>query len=263
MSAFSDLVDEFLGEHHAEHPVQSSTLGLTDYDALLDVVTAEGFERRRAASAAWFERFSSLGSDSLSFDDTIDRDLILASLRDEAIFDEWEVWRRHPDTYLNPGLEGVFILFLHRLRPEAELVRAAVSRLEGIPASLDAGRANLRPELVPALLLKRAIREARAGARYTRDLLPEQVALENRPPLTEAGAAAATALESYADFLADLEPRATGDWAFGEERYNAILRDAEMLSVDARALRERARGEIVQLVADLKAGALQLAGHDD
>ena len=53
LSAFSDLVDEFLGEHHAEHPVQSSTLGLTDYDALLDDVTAEGFERRRAASAAW------------------------------------------------------------------------------------------------------------------------------------------------------------------------------------------------------------------
>src|SRR5206468_682247 len=139
----------------------------------------------------------------------------------------------------------------------------AVSRLEGISACLDAGRANLKPDLVPALLLKRAIREARAGARYTRDLLPEQVAPENQAPLVEAGAAAATALESYADFLVELEPRATGDWAFGEERYNAILRDAEMLAVDARALRERARGEIVQLVSDLRDGARQLAGHDD
>jgi hypothetical protein len=54
LSAFADLVDEFLREHHAEHPVQSSTLGLTDYDNLLDDVSAAGFERRRAASAAWF-----------------------------------------------------------------------------------------------------------------------------------------------------------------------------------------------------------------
>jgi uncharacterized protein (DUF885 family) len=263
LSAFADLVDEFLREHHAEHPVQSSTLGLTDYDNLLDDVSAAGFERRRAASDAWFKRFSAFDASALSFDDTIDRDLILASLHDEAIFDEWEVWRRHPDTYLNPGLEGVFILFLHRLRPETELVRSAVARLQGIPATLNAGRANLRPELVPALLLKRAIREARAGARYTRNLLPAQVAEENRAELAEAGAAAAVALDSYADFLVQLEPQATGDWAFGEERYNAVLRDAEMLTVDARALRERARGEIVRLVSDLQDGARQLAGHDD
>ena len=51
MPAFSDLVDEFLAEHHAEHPVQSSTLGLTDYDNLLDDLSAAGYERRRAAEA--------------------------------------------------------------------------------------------------------------------------------------------------------------------------------------------------------------------
>jgi hypothetical protein len=49
LPAFTDLVEEFLLEHHAEHPVQSSTLGLTDYDNLLDDVSAAGFERRRAA----------------------------------------------------------------------------------------------------------------------------------------------------------------------------------------------------------------------
>ena len=59
----------------------------------------------------------------LTFDEAIDRDLLIASLTERAIYDEWEIWRRNPDAYMNPGLDGVFILFLHRLRPEAELVR--------------------------------------------------------------------------------------------------------------------------------------------
>jgi uncharacterized protein (DUF885 family) len=60
-----------------------------------------------------------------------------------------------------------------------------------------------------------------------------------------------------------MEPNATGDWAFGEARYNAVLSDAELLGTTARELRERARGEIESLTADMRATAQQIAGHDD
>ena len=146
MSFFSDLSAEFLGEYHAEHPVQASSLGLARYDDLLDDLSEEGFERRRRSDDRWLARFRAVDPTTLSFDEAIDRDLLIASLTERAIYDEWESWRRNPDTYMNPGLEGVFILFLHRLRPEVDLVRSAVARLRGIPAQLDAGRANLRPE---------------------------------------------------------------------------------------------------------------------
>ena len=263
MSFFSDLAAEFLAEYHAEHPVQASSLGLAAYDDLLDDLSAAGFERRRASDIAWLARFGAVDPASLTFDEAIDRDLLVASLREREVYDEWESWRRNPDAYMNPGLEGVFILFLHRLRPEAELVRSAIARLQGIPGHLAAGRANLRAELVPALLLKRAVNQARAGAQYTRELLPPQVDVANRAPLAEAGALAADALEAYATFLEEMEPRATGDWAFGEARYNAVLRDAELLDTDARALRERARGEIVTLSAEMRATARQISGHED
>ena len=263
MSVFADLATEFLGEYHAEHPVQASSLGLARYDDLLDDLSAEGFERRRRSDDAWLARFGAVETATLSFDEAIDRDLLVARLRERAIYDEWESWRRNPDTYMNPGLEGVFILFLHRLRPEADLVRSAVARLRGIPAQLDAGRANLRADLVPALLLKRAVNQARAGAHYTRELLPAQVDAANRPTLAAAGALAADALEAYATFLEEMEPRATGDWAFGEARYNAVLGEAELLGTDARALRERARSQIETLSAEMRATARQIAGHED
>ncbi len=263
MSAFSDLAAEFLAEYHTEHPVQASALGLARYDDQLDDLSADAFERRRISDNAWLTRFRAVDGATLSFDDGIDRDLLVSQLIERGIYDEWEIWRRSADTYMNPGLEGVFILFLHRLRPEPDLVRSAIRRLRGIPAQLEAGKANLRAELVPALLLKRAIKQARAGAQYTRELLPAQVEPANRAELAEAGAQAADALEAYAAFLEAMEPNATGDWAFGEARYNAVLRDAELLDTDARALRERARGEIETLVVEMRATARQIAGHED
>ncbi len=263
MSSFSDLAAEFLAEYHAEHPVQASALGLAEYDDLLDDLSADAFERRRESDDAWLTRFREVDASTLSFDEAIDRDLLVARLTERAIYDEWESWRRSPDAYMNPGLEGVFILFLHRLRPEPDLARSAVRRLRGIPAQLEAGKINLRPDLVPALLLKRAVNQARAGAHYTRELLPAQVDPANRAELASAGAEAADALEAYAAYLEEMEPNATGDWAFGEARYDAVLRDAELLGTNARALRERARREIGTLTAQMRATAHQIAGHED
>jgi uncharacterized protein (DUF885 family) len=263
VSSFSDLAAEFLAEYHAEHPVQASALGLAAYDDQLDDLSAAAFERRRESDDAWLTRFREVDEASLGFDEAIDRDLLVARLTERAIYDEWEIWQRSADTYMNPGLEGVFILFLHRLRPEPDLVASAVRRLRGIPAQLEAGKVNLRPKLVPALLLKRAVNQARAGAHYTRELLPAQVDPANRAELASAGAEAADALEAYAVYLEEMEPNATGDWAFGEARYDAVLRDAELLGTNARALRERARREIGTLSAQMRATAHQIAGHED
>lgn len=263
MSDFAALVTEFLAEQYREHPVRSSGMGLTEFDHLLDDVSAAGFTRRAASDAAWRERFAGIPAGDLTFDEGIDRDVLVGALTESAIYDEWEVWRRQPDTYLNPGMRGVFVLFLHRLRPEHELVEAAAARLRAVPETLAAGRENLRAELVPALLLNRAINQARAGANYTQFLLPAEVSEEHRAELAAAGAEAAQAFEEYAEFLEEMRPSATGDWAFGEERYNAVLQKAEMLAFDARALRERAREQITELTAALREGARELAGHEN
>ena len=260
---FPQLVRDFLAEQYADHPVRSSGMGLTEYDDQLDDLSGDAFERRASSAAAWRSQFAAIPDEDLSFDEAIDRDLIVGSLTEQSVYDEWRVWERQPDTYLNPGMRGVFVLFLHQLRPEAELAASAAARLRQVPATLAAGRANLRPELVPDILLDRAINQARAGANYTRVLLPAQVAEENRTELAEAGALAADAYEEYAAFLESLRDQAHGDWAFGEDRYNTVLRDAEMLSFDARTLRERGRQQIEELTGLLRAGAKEIGGSED
>jgi uncharacterized protein (DUF885 family) len=260
---FADLVRDFLAEQYRDHPVRASGMGLTEFDDQLDDLSADAYTRRADAARAWRERFASLDASDLTFDETIDRDLVVAGLVEQGVYDEWEVWRRQPDYYLNPGMRGVFTLFLHRLRPEPELVEAAAARLRQVPDNLAAGRANLRPELVPEILLTRAINQARAGATYTRHLLPAQMGEENREAMAAAGAEAADAFEAYATFLEEMRPQARGDWAFGEERYDTVLREAELLGFDARTLREKGRQQIEELTAALREGARELRGHED
>ena len=263
MPVFSDLARQFLDEEHAANPVRASYLGLTDYDDQLDDLSASAIEADAARSAAWLDRFAALDDDELTFDERIDRDVAVAALRERAIYHAWEIWRRQPDLYLNPGMRGVFVLFLHQLRPEDELAAAAAARLRQVPATLDAGRANLRPELVPLVILERAINQARAGARYVRDLLPADVAEEHRADLAAAGGAAADAFEAYAGYLEEMRPAATGDWAFGEANYTAILRDAELLAPDTRALHQRGREQVDLLLGEMRRLSTEIAGHDD
>jgi uncharacterized protein (DUF885 family) len=132
-----------------------------------------------------------------------------------------------------------------------------------VPDNLAAGRANLQPDLVPEILLTRAVNQARAGATYTRHLLPAQVGEEHRQAMADAGAAAADAYEEYADFLEEMRPAAKGDWAFGEERYDTVLREAELLGFGARELREKGRQQVEELSAALRDVAGRLRGTDD
>ncbi|MDQ2673865.1 MAG: DUF885 domain-containing protein [Chloroflexota bacterium] len=264
MSSFADLTDAFLDSEFAESPVRASSLGLTEYDERLDDLSEAAFERRRDADRRWLEEFRSVADEDLSFDEQIDRDLVISILRGRQIVEDWEVWRRQPDTYLNPGMSGIFGLFLHRLRPMEELVDAAVSRMALIPENLEAGKRNLRPELVPSIFLDRAANQARAGARYVRDILPAQIDEgPMRARLAEAGEAAGASYDAYVEFLEGMRPAATGEWALGEERYTALLQEKELLGFDARELRDRGQAAYDELAAELTRCAQQIGGTED
>ena len=266
MSDFASLADSFLQEHWQDSPVSASQLGVEGFDDRLDDLSEAAFDDRRRRSAAWLERFNQLADSACtSFEERLDRDLICSQLRGRAILEDWLMWRRQPETYLNPGLSGVFNLFLHRLKPEPELVQAAVARLRAIPRLLEDGRRNLKPELTPRLYVERAIRQARAGARYFGEILPGEVADEHlRAELADWGGIAAGGMQVYADFLSEsLLPKAAGEYAVGAERYSRLLREKELLADDVVSLRERGRREYERLATELQRLSQVIDGTDD
>jgi uncharacterized protein (DUF885 family) len=264
MPSFAELTDAFLHEEFEDSPVRASSLGLTEYDDRLDDLSEEAITRRTQRDAHWLREFDAVADGSLTDDERIDRDLVISILRGRQIMEDWEVWRRQPDTYLNPGMSGIFTLFLHGLRPAGELVDAAVSRMQQIPDNLEDGKRNLRPEMVPPIFLDRAANQARAGARYAREILPAQLDDERLAGrLAEAGASAASAYDDYVAFLEGMRERASGEWAIGEERYSALLREKELLGFGTRELRDRGQAAYDELAGELTRIAGELRGTDD
>ncbi|MEP7360841.1 MAG: DUF885 domain-containing protein, partial [Chloroflexota bacterium] len=264
MADFKQLVDDFLLNEYETSPVMASSLGLTDYDERLDDMSATAFAKRDSDAADWLKRFEAVDGATLPFDDGIDRDLAIATLRGRTIGADWQVWKRDPTIYSGPILGGLFSLFLHRLRPTADLVDACVARLEQVPQALEDATANLDPTMGAKLILERGLGSAKAGGNYVRQMLAQEGETdEQRERLRAAGATAGDALDKFVVHLQTLVDKASGTWAYGEERYSRQLQEREALNFDARTLREMGQAEYDRLDAEMSELAQDAKGSSD
>lgn len=243
----------------------ASRLGVPGYDDLLPDLSAAAIAEQERREDRWAARFAALADDTLTADEQIDRDLIRMRLRARAIMRDFVDWRRNAESYLEPALDGVFTLFLHRLSPDADLAVAAAARLRGLPDLLAAARDNLDPALIAGPLLHRAVQHARAAVRYLRDTLPGE--LPDGPDRARLAAAAEPAAEqvaAHAGFLAGLVDRAAPDgWAIGADRYSALLHEAEGLTDDVGQLHDRGQAAYDALAGQLAGWSRRLTGDDD
>lgn len=255
----------FLAEEMEESPVLASSVGYDGFDDRLGEHSAADYERRDRRNSERIAEFEAITSDSLSIDEQIDRDLVLSTLRGRAVMQDWQSWRRDPATYLGPCLQGVFALFLHRLHPARDLVRHASSRMHATAGVLQHAKANIDPDLAHRLIVERAIGQCRAGIRYARELVPAEIgepALKNQ--LAEAGELAARAFEDFERHLTEeVLPKARGDFAIGEQRYSALLREKELLGFGAPALREKGRAAWAELAQEMAALSTTITGAPD
>ena len=264
MIDFGRLIDDFLANEFEISPVAASAVGLTEYDERLDDLSAAAFARRDADAVEWLRRFIAVDVSALTFDEQIDRDLAVAALRGRVINADWQVWKRDPVVYSGPILNGLFYLFLNRLRPTGDLVDAAVARLEQVPRALEQASSNLDPRLAHRLIVERGVGSAKAGARYVRDLLVDEGETDSqRERLRTAGQIAGEAFDAYVTHLEALAQQAQGEWRYGEERYSRQLREREHLDFDARSLRELGRAEYERLDTEMRGLARDARGHDD
>ena len=263
-SSFAALVRDYLKERYEESPSWASSLGLTEYDERSEDLSAEAFRRRDARVLEWTRRFRAVPDADLDAGERIDRDTVLSSLRGRELMQPRAEWRRQPNTYLNPSLQGVFTLFLHRLRPERELANAARARLEAAAKHVADGKANVDFSLAPRVYVERAIGQAKAASRYARELVPAEISNPaDRERVAAAGRAAANAYDDFAAYLGENQGRASGDYAIGEDLYTALLREKELLPYGTRDLRERGREQYDLLASEANKIANQVDGSGD
>ncbi|HVA06427.1 MAG TPA: DUF885 domain-containing protein [Acidimicrobiales bacterium] len=257
--SFDSMVALWLGEFFEEHPSAASFFGVTDYDGRLEDATAQGFERREASARMWLDRFNGVDRTTLTPAEQVDLALLQAGLGERVATADFATWRRDARVYLD---NGVFELFMHGNRPEADAVAAAKERLLQVPGMLQAGWANLQPELAdPELVRQWAIPNVSAQATFMREGLGELVqhpAL--RAELEAAGAQAAMAYDGFAEQLTEFANRANGQFMFGEERYDAVLQIGEGFAFTARELRDMGRQQVELLSTQMSELAQRIDG---
>jgi uncharacterized protein (DUF885 family) len=260
---FDVLAAELVADQCAANPLLGTVLGLTEYDESLPDLSAAAVEARELDEDAWADRLRALDDGDLNEDERIDRDLALMVLAGRARMRDWADWRRSPDHYAGTALSSVFILLTHRLRAEADLAQAVAARLRATPALLEQGADNLDPALAHPALLTRALGQIGAGAAYARSVADEFGDESAAASVRAAGELAAAAYERFGEHVQSLVEKATGDWAVGEARYDALLTEAEGLGYGTRALRDKGQAAYDELAADMTRRAQELRGTDD
>ena len=226
-------IDRYLAWYFDHHPVHADALGAPGYAHRLGDFSETAYERREREATEWLSRLAAEPAG-------IDRDLALTALRRDSLMAGWPAWRRDPAVYLNPVFAGLLLPFLHRLRPEPQLVEGTLSRLAEAPEVLAACRSNLDPGLSAPRLVRRALGQAAAAPAFLRGSLPAEVEdPELRALVVAAAEPAVAAFEQTSRFLTEFAERATGDWRMGETLYSALLTQCELLGYGSGELHRR------------------------
>ena len=181
----------------------------------------------------------------LSDDERIDRDLALMVLRGPGADARLGRLAAQPRPLRRHRAQlGVFVLLIHRLRPEPELAQAVAARLRGTPGAAASRASTTSTRRWPTRRCCAAALGQIAGRRGLRPVgrrrvrptrpRPRWCARPARRPRRRTSASASTSRS--------LVEKASGDWAIGEARYDALLREAEGLGYGTRELRDEGPG---------------------
>ena len=263
MSAFSDRLDQFIREMFVVDPLRATAAGMHDHDGQWPDYSSEGRYLRLAFYDEWTRRLAGFGDAKLSLDEQVDRDLVLMEL-DAARFAETrlreETW--DPLSWVYVLGAGIFPLLARDFAPLAERLDSVASRLEGIPAVLDAARADLvghdgRP--VARLHTETALRQLSGIHELVDDALAEarQAAGDPRvarvaPRLAAAADRARGALKAFEAHLRDVVlPASQGEGRLGATLFREKLRHTLKSDMTPGEIVERARREYDAVRAEM------------
>ncbi|MGH2380133.1 MAG: DUF885 domain-containing protein [Candidatus Limnocylindria bacterium] len=261
--SFNDAVDAFFVDFFRHYPVHATNAGNHDHDHEWPDLTDAGTQDRLAWLAE--ARADLEAAEGLTRDEEIDRRVLLTQI-DELRFDEEDLdeasWSPIVYSYLLGG--GLFALVSRDFAPLEDRLASTAGRMEGIPAVLEAARANLtsgRGRAVSGFHVEKGI-ATMPGVSDLCQTAAEMAADVDENLRDRVGAAATPAIAAVDAFIAwmrdDLLPTADGDFRLGRDLYErkfqhrlkATVTTADLVARAARTYDE-VRAEMLRLARDL------------
>ncbi|HEY0096179.1 MAG TPA: DUF885 domain-containing protein, partial [Archangium sp.] len=237
---------EYLDWYYAAHPVRSTNLGLHLYDARVQDMSAEAFQRQAKALHGWLTRLERLDRAALTGDAVFDVRILENAIRAELLeLEEERGWQRNPMLYNGVIASGLSSLSQREFAPVEERVRSLLARMARIPAVVAAAKVNLRD--VPKPWAEQGLRDTRGTVGFLREDLPKALEAQGlarvdaglRQELSAALERAAAEVEGFARWQErELLPKANGDFRLGQALFEKKLALEEHVELPAGQLRD-------------------------
>jgi uncharacterized protein (DUF885 family) len=254
--AFEKLAASFLARYLELNPVHATQLGDHRYDGRWPRIGAEAEQAERAFIQQTRAALDAIAVDKLDSKNRVDA-LILRNQLDLWSFslEELREFERDPVWYTTLLGDGLDPLLTREFAPLPERMASMGARLGGIPAVLEAARANLKRP--PKLHTDTAIQQNAGLIALVEKQLPAEFdkVPQHKADLQKRAQAAAKALREFGEYLKkDLLKRSDGEERLGKARFEKKLRfyleadlPSDQLYGAAQELLEKRQEEMVQV----------------
>ena len=233
-SEYEAIAEEFIKGFFAARPLLGTAVGLHEYDGKITDYSRLALDAELSRLKRFEDRLQKFELNKLSQRQSIDLRILQAAIRNEIFQREaMAIYERDPMVYARAADVNTYIK--RNFAPLEDRVHSIVAIESQVPNILIAARTNLDPVL-PKPYVELAIRIAKGSADFLRKNLVEAIAeLKDeriRAEFLEANRKAAAALTDYAAWLErDKLPKATADFALGEEKFQRLLKETELVDL--------------------------------
>ncbi len=240
-SEYEAVAEEFIKGYFAARPLLGTAIGLHEYDGKITDYSRLALDAELSRLKRFEDRLRKFDLDKLSQRQSIDLRILQGAIRKEIFQREaMSIYERDPMVYARAADVNIYIK--RNFAPLDDRVHSIVAIESQVPNILIAARTNLNAVL-PKPYVELAIQIAKGSADFLRKNLVAAVAdLKDeriRTEFLEANRKAAAALTDYAAWLErDKLPKATDDFALGEDKFRRLLAETELVDLPPEKILE-------------------------
>jgi uncharacterized protein (DUF885 family) len=231
---YEAVAEEYIKSYLAARPLLGTSLGFHEYDGKISDYSRLSLDAELSRLRRFDDRLKKFDLAKLSQRQSIDLRILQAAIKKE-IFQRQDmaIFERDPAVYARAGDVNVYIK--RNFAPLEDRVHNIVLIESQLPNVIIAAKTNLDPVL-PKPYVELAIQIARGSADFLKKNLVEAVKdLKDdriKADFQDSNRKAAAALTDYAAWLErEKLPKATADFALGEEKYERMLADTELVTL--------------------------------
>jgi uncharacterized protein (DUF885 family) len=238
---YEAVAEEYIKGYLAARPLQGTALGLHEYDGKITDYSRLALDAELSRLRRFDDRLNKFDPTKLSQRQSIDLRILQAAVKKELFqMQDISVFERNPMVYAEAADVNVYIN--RNFAPLEDRVRSLVAIESQIPNILIAARTNLN-EVLPKPYVELAIQIAKGSADFLKkDLVAAIGSLKDeqlRVAFHEANRKAANALNDYAAWLERVKfPKASLDFALGEEKFRRLLAQTELVDLPPQKILE-------------------------